>query len=234
MLLSNTYSQNNALPFKAAVAIGPSFPVGKFSKTTPDSNTTQSAAKPGPLVTVSIAYQFKKSSFGVEILGGWQQNNVNDLAIARDMARRMPVGTETLVKTGNWHVWKILAGPIFEIPLAKNGKTSFQCETLGGVLKTTIPSFAFVEIYNNPPSFYSAGIGEVPLAVTFCYQIDAGIQYRITRFLSLSGNLGFMHATSVYSYTKYLDPPYYQMPVHVSQSYPISTINLLVGLAYAF
>ncbi|HSZ32835.1 MAG TPA: hypothetical protein VK772_05970, partial [Puia sp.] len=94
-----TYSQNTDLPFKAAVSVGPSFPVGKFSNTVPDSNNIPSAAKPGPLVTVSFSYKFKHSSFGARILGGWQQNNVNDLAIARHLAVGMPVGSEIGVKT---------------------------------------------------------------------------------------------------------------------------------------
>jgi hypothetical protein len=232
--ICRTYSQNTDLPFKAAISVGPSFPVGKFSSTVPDSSSFPSAAKPGPLITVSFSYKFRHSLFGVRILGGWQQNNVNDLAIARHLADGMPVGSEIGVKTDNWHIWKILAGPTFEVPFTKNRKTSFECSVLGGVLKTTIPGYEIGATYGNPPTAIFESVSKIPLPASFCYQIDAGINYRITPSLLLTGNLGFMHATPVHSFTEYLDPPYYQMPFHVSQPYPVSTINLLVGIAYLF
>ncbi len=232
--ICKTYSQNTDLPFKAAISVGPSFPIGKFSNTVPDSSTFPSAAKPGPSVTVSFSYGFQHSHFGVEILGGWQQNNVNDLAIARDLAQGLPAGTETWEKAGNWHIWKFLAGPTFEIPLIKNGKASFEGGVLGGILKTTVPNYVSEAYFSNPTIYTVNGVSKIPLAAAFCYQIDAGINYRITQSLSLNANLGFMHATPTHSFTEYLDPPYYQMPFHVSQPYPVSTINLLVGAAYLF
>ena len=232
--ICKTYSQNTDLPFKAAISVGPSFPVGKFSNTVPDSSTFPSAAKPGPSVTVSFSYGFRHSHFGIEILGGWQQNNVNDFAIARHLAAGMPAGSEIGVKTDNWHIWKILAGPTFEFPFTKNGKLSFECGVLGGVLKTTIPGYEIGASYSNPPIVSLQSVYKIPLPTTFCYQIDAGVTYRIAPDLLLTGNLCFMHATPTHSFTEYHDPPYFQMPFHVSVPYPVSTINLLVGVAYLF
>jgi hypothetical protein len=234
LTICKTCAQNADLPYKAAISVGPSFPVGKFSNTVPDSSTLPSAAKPGPLVTVSFSYTFKHSFFGVRILGGWQQNNVNDLAIARYMATQLPSGSEIGVKTDNWHIWKILAGPTFDVPVTKNGKTNFECDILGGVLKTTIPGSEIAVTYGNPPMAFAESVSKTPLPVSFCYQIDAGLNYRITQSLLLTGNLGFMHSTPVHSFTYYLDPPYYTMPVHGSQPFPISSLNLLVGIAYVF
>ena len=113
------YSQNTGLPFKASIAFGPSFPVGKFTNTSLDTGflQRQSAAMPGPSVTFSFSYKFKNSHFGVEIMGGWQQNDVDDSAIARSMSGNMPPGSEVVVRSDNWHIWKLLVGPIFEIPL---------------------------------------------------------------------------------------------------------------------
>jgi hypothetical protein len=228
------YSQNTDLPFKAAISVGPSFPVGKFSKIATDTNSSSSDSKPGPLVSISFSYKFRHSFFGVSILGGWQQKNVDDLAFAKFLAAVMPAGSEIAVKSDNWHIWKILAGPTFEIPLIKNGKTSFEGGVFGGLLKTSIPGFEIGTTYGNPPTVSFESVSKIPLAAAFCYQIDAGVIYRITPSLSLTGNLGFMHAKPVHSYTIYLDPPYYQMPVYLNESYPISTINLLVGVAYLF
>ncbi len=168
------------------------------------------------------------------IMGSWQQNNVNDLAIARSLAGNMPSGSEIVVKTDNWHIWKLLAGPTFEIPFKQKGKTSIEFGVLGGILKTTIPGFESGEFYDNPPMAFIEGIGKIPLPTTFCYQANAGINYQITRILFVTGNLSFMHAVPVHSFTYYLDPPYFTMPVHVNQTYPISSLNLLVGIAYTF
>ena len=159
---------------------------------------------------------------------------MNVQAIARDVAGGLSGASFVAVKSDNWHIWKILAGPTFQIPLSKNGKTTFECDALGGILKTSIPAYETgVNIFNPPMNFF-VSIGKTPLPTTFCYQADAGIKYSFTKFWSISGNLGFTHAKPVHSYTIYLDPPYFQEPVHDSQSYPISTINLLVGVGYSF
>jgi hypothetical protein len=228
------YSQNTDLPFKAAISVGPSFPVGEFSKIATDTNSFSSDSKPGPLVSASFSYKFRHSFFGVSILGGWQQKNVDNSAFARFLASVMPAGSEIGVKSDNWHIWKILAGPTFEIPLVKNGKASFECAVLGGLLKTSIPGYEIGTTYGNPPTTTFESVSKIPLAATFCYQVDAGMNYRITPSLLLTANLGFMHAKPMHSFTIYLDPPYYQMPVYLNESYPISTINLLVGVAYLF
>jgi hypothetical protein len=234
LLLNSAYSQNTELPFKAAIAIGPSFPVGKFNETTIDSSTINNAVNPGPSIIVSFSYHFKQSFFGVEILGGIQGNTVNVGAIARKMAEGLPDGSEVAVKSDNWHIWKVLGGPTFEIPFSKDKKTSFVCDLLGGILKTGIPGYEYGSTFSNPPMSFFAEVSKIPLPTSFCYQADAGIKHSFTKFWSISGNLGFTHASPVYSYTLYLDPPYFQEPVHMNRIYPISTINLLVGVGYAF
>jgi hypothetical protein len=234
--IGKIYSQKTELPFKVALSAGASFPVGKFSDTAPDSSFTQkqSAAKPGPLVTLSLSYTFKHSPYGVELLGGWQQNNVNDLAIARSLAGYLPPGSEIAVGSDNWHIWKILAGPTIQIPLTQKGKTSLAFGVLGGILKTTVPGYESSTYYGNPPIATFESFSKIPLPAAFCYQLNAGVNYPVSKAFLLTANLNFMHAAPVHSYTYYLDPPYFTMPVHASQSYPISTLNLLVGIAYVF
>jgi hypothetical protein len=242
LLLNSTYSQNTELPFKAAIAIGPSFPVGKFNETTVDSSTINNAVNPGPSITASFSYHFKYSFFGVEILGGMQGNTVNVGAIAQKMAEGLPDGSEVSVKSYNWHIWKVLAGPTFEIPFSKNKRTSFVIDLLGGILKTSIPGYEYGSTFTNPsmafltnpPMAFFAEVSKIPLPTSFCYQADAGIEHSFTKSWSIFGNLGFTHASPVYSYTIYLDPTNFQEPVHMSRKYPISTINLLVGVGYAF
>jgi hypothetical protein len=233
--IGKIYSQNTDLPFKAAITAGASFPIGNFSKTAPDSGKAHGAAEPGPLITASFSYRFRHSQFGVEIMGGWQQNDINNLAIARDMASQSSQVIATSVKDDNWHIWKVLAGPTFELSCPKNKKLSFEADILGGIMKTTVPGGEMGVSIANPPTVFVVGYAPTPLSATFCYQIDAGINYHIRGDFLLTGNLGFTHASPVHTFFEYTDPPYFTLPpVQIKQTYPISTINLLLGVAYIF
>ena len=81
----------------------------------------------------------------------------------------MPAGSEIGVKTDNWHIWELLAGPTFEIPIAKNEKISFYFDALGGILKTTIPGNESGQTYTNPPMAAFQSISKIPFAATFFF-----------------------------------------------------------------
>jgi hypothetical protein len=232
LLIPKLYSQNPDQQFRVGLVAGAAFPVGNFSSVPKDSSVIQSAAKPGPAVALSLSYQFKKSLFGVEILAGWQQNNVNNEALEQFVKDQLPVGSQVFVKSDNWHIWKFLAGPTIELPMKPAGRTSLDFGILAGVLKTTIPGYEFgiASPDGSQRSFVSYAPVSIPVA--FCYQLNAGINYRINRSLYLNGMLSFMHANAVHSYTLYLDPPYYTKPVNMSDSYPISTLNVILGISY--
>ena len=167
LAIPKLYSQNTDLPFKAVIALGPSIPVGKFTKTAPDSSTIQSAALPGPSLTFSFSYKFKHSHFGVELMGGWQQNDMNDSAIARSMGGNLPPGSHLGVWTDNWHIWKLLIGPMFKFPLTQKGKTSIECGVLGGILKTTIPGYESWSKYMTIHFRFLSGCGQSTSAYSF-------------------------------------------------------------------
>jgi len=243
LIIPKLYSQNQDQQFKATLVAGASFPVGNFGGVgnfdvfPQDSGATQSAAKPGPSVAFSVSYRFKKSVFGLEILAGWQQNNVNNTALEQSMKGGLPAGSQVRVKSDNWHIWKFLAGPTMELPLNQNGKTNLDLGILAGVLKTNIPGYKYGIISPDQQVMEFASWAPVSIPPAFCYQINAGINYRINHSLYLNGMLGFMHANPVHNYTFYHfypDPPYVSTPVNVSQSYPISTLNLMLGISYKF
>jgi hypothetical protein len=232
LIIPKLYSQSSEQQFKATLVAGASLPVGNFGRVPQDSGATQSAAKPGPSVAFSLSYEFKKSLFGLEILAGWQQNNVNNAALEQSLKDFLPTGSQVFVKSDNWHIWKFLAGPTIELPLKQNGNTNLDLGILAGVLKTTIPGYEFgiASPDRSQVAFVSYAPVSIPLA--FCYQLNAGVNYRINRSLYLNGVLSFMHANPVHNYTLYLDPPYFTMPVKVSQSYPISSLNVMMGISY--
>jgi hypothetical protein len=232
LIIPKLYSQNPDQQFRATLVAGASFPVGNFGRVPQDSEATQSAAKPGPSIAFSLSYRFKKSLFGIEILAGWQQNNVNNAALEQSLKDFFPTGTQIMVKSDNWHIWKFLVGPTIELPLKQNGKTSLDLGIIAGVLKTTIPGYEFGAISPDQREMEFVSYAPVSIPLAFCYQLNAGINYRINHSLYLSGMLSFMHAKAVHNYTFYLDPPYFTMPVNASQSYPISSLNLMLGISY--
>jgi hypothetical protein len=170
----------------------------------------------------------------MEFIGGWQQNNVSNSTIAKSISESVPMDSRVYVKSDNWHIWKMLMGPGMEIPMKIIGKTDFECALLAGILKTTIPGMQFAvfdPVYNVA---YAAYRSPFAVPVAFCYQVNAGVNYRMTSHTSLACDLQFMHATPVHSFTYYQDPPYYTKAVHVNQSYPISTLNIELGVSYDF
>ena len=232
LIIPKLYSQSPDQQFKVTLVVGASFPVGNFGRVPQNSGATQGAAKTGPSVDFSLSYHLKKSLFGIEILAGWQQNNVDNAALEQSLKDFLPVGSQVMVKSDNWHIWKFLAGPTIELPLKLNGKTSLDLGILAGVFKTTIPGYQYGAI--SPDQSYGEFVSWAPVSIplAFCYQLNAGINYRINYSLYLYGMLSFMHANAVHNFTFYLDPPYFTMPVKTSQSYPISSLNLMLGISY--
>lgn len=243
-ILPRLYSQNRGLPFQVSAAFGPAFPVGNFGKAGIDSLTKQSEAKTGPALIVSFAYQIKNSHFGFGITGAWQQNSVNGNALAKAMATSYPPGTQVFASSNSWHIWKLLAGPLMNFPLTHTGKLSFECGVAAGVLKTTLPGLIFnyaninnaVFTFSNPKTRLSS----------FCYQANAGIDYRLTRVISLNGNIIFSHADPVDHLLHYsLNPAPSTLnlasgPLDVWSTnpekhiYPISTVTACIGISYEF
>lgn len=230
----NLYSQNFDKPFKIALNIGPSIPVGNFGSSNIDSSGKQGVAKIGPAATLSVSYRFKNSFLSVIILAGWQQNNVSNTTLSRSLSKFYPTGTHVNVKSDNWHIWKYLAGPEIETPLANSKKISLEFGLLAGILKTTIPGYQVGIISPNLNQAYFAAAIPMSVPVAFCYQASAGMNFRLTRSLTFNGNLNFMHATPKKSYISHLDPPYYYFQIDGVQSYPISALNLMLGLAFSF
>jgi hypothetical protein len=235
LIFSGLYSQTQEPSFKVSLLAGSACPLGNFANNMmSDSGTEHSAAKPGPSLTVSFSYRFRHSRYGVEAIAGWQQNNVDNFAMARTVYEHVPPGTQVYAKSDNWHIWKFLAGPRMEIPLTRDGKTGFECAALVGILKTTIPGYEVGIVYSNPSAVEFYSMAPISLPVAFCYQVKTGIYYRITPALSATSELSFMHAAPVHEFTYYQNPLDINKPIHVKQSYPISTLNFLLGISYTF
>jgi hypothetical protein len=228
------YSQTQDPTCKASVLIGPAFPIGNFAANSPDSGTVHSAALPGPALSVSLSYKFRHSRYGLELMGGWQQNNVDNSMTAKSVSESSPPGSGVYAKSDNWHIWKLLAGPLMETSLRGHEKISLECAVLAGMLKTMIPGHEVGVVYPNYSGAEFSSAAPIPFSPAFCYQLNAGVNYRLTQHLLLAGDLSFMHAAPVRAFTYYQNPLFFTGPVNVRQSYTISTLNILLGVSYTF
>jgi opacity protein-like surface antigen len=226
--------------YSLSAAFGPSFPVGKFEQAGTDLPSKQSAAEPGISATIGLNYQLNHSRFGLSLTAGWQQYRVDGEAIAKTVTRTSP-DEQVYASSYSWHIWKLLLGPSYQIPVGKDGKLNFQFGVSGGMMRTTLPGSGEQLTYTNSAASYFNN-PQTKLA-SFCYQANAGLDLRVTNSLSLTGNLLFFHAdpsNMVYNSTGPTDIYLYTGPgptgtvAKAKISYPISTIDFMVGISFRF
>jgi hypothetical protein len=224
--------------YAISAAFGPSFPVGRFEQAGVDLPSKQSAAEPGIAAMVDLTYQLNHSRFGVSLTGGWQQHRVDGEAIAKTVTRTSP-DEQVYAGSYSWHIWKLLLGPSYKIPVGDDGKLYFQCGVSGGMMKTTLPgSWEQLTFTNGASSFFNNP--QTKLA-SFCYQTNAGLNLRVTKSMALAGNLLFFHANPsnmVYTSTGPTDIYVYTGPgptgtvAKAKINYPISTLDFMLGISF--
>ncbi len=227
LIIPGLRAQHIEQPFSIGVLFGPAFPVGKFANSGLDSSKIQSAAKTGINVATTLSYHFQNSIFSIYAIGSWQQNGVDDKAMARTLMPDYPDTISLVVNSNPWRMWTILAGPKIELPLDASGKCSIEFNIGGGIQQAVVPYYTITQYYTNgsETSFYYGG----SLSPAFCYQLGSGFNYHINKVWSLNINAGYTHSTASYIY----DNEYGGTLSHVAYTYPISSVNLLAGISYS-
>lgn len=231
---SGLYSQTSEPLFRAGISVGPAFPIGKFGSTSTDSGSVgNGASKIGLAVQISLSYPIRHSQFAIILIAGWQENAINLGPAEKSLIQAFPNSTHIDMQSGVRNIWKFLAGPEWNIPVSADGRIRFRSALAAGILKTSLP-WSSVAIDYGGMGFQYGKIESFSLPAVFCYQIQSEIGYRLNARMELTGDINFSHATPKHQYDFYLDPPVNSMPVHYSASYPISSLNVLFGIAYKF
>jgi hypothetical protein len=227
MIISGMQAQHIEQPFSIGVLFGPAFPVGKFASTGLDSSKIQSATKTGICLAITLAYRFPNSIFGLYAVGSWQQNAVDDKALAMTLKPDYPDASSLVVNANPWRMWTLLAGPKIELPLDASGKCSIEFNIGAGIQQAGVPFYTITQYLPNESdiSFYYGG----SLPPAFCYQFGSGFAYHINQAWSVIINASYTHSTANYNY----DIEYGGAPIHVSYTYPISSVNLLAGISFS-
>jgi len=230
-----------ARKFFVGLSLGPSLPTGKFSNKNYQ-DTTAGLAQAGPSLSISAGYMFTRS-VGLMLMLGAQENKQDTGSITSYLKQQYGDTIGTSVTTHNWKIARILAGGIFELPLPGSEKLFFQAKILAGVLKTTFPGYVYrygiiIPNFNNPNNYsISASYGDIPLNWAFCYQANAGLGWKLTRRISLIGDVSYFHAEAVHKYDHYLHFSASNPPVDTGpweRKYGISSLNLMAGAEIKF
>ena len=231
-----TNAQNKQPKFFAQAAIGPSFPIGQFSNknyTGSFLSNTDGLAKTGIGINLSLGYQLKKS-FGTMLLFGFSQNKQD--ASSFDVYLKNTYGSNitTSIKTNNWSVFKVMAGGFFVAPFSPENKFSFRAKLLAGVCKTGIPKFEYV--YVNPQTTNSGQLifAKVSLPWTFCYQLNAGLQYQLSQKIYLLFDAAYFSGNPIYKYSYNPNFPEPGILVQAEKKIILSSIQLMAGAGINF
>jgi len=230
-------SPEKSRKFFVGLSLGPSFPTGKFAgKNYQD--TTAGLAQPGPALAISGGYMFTRSIGAVLLVGG-QINKTDAGAIASGIAQRNGDTVRTEASAHNWKSARLMGGMVFKLPLTPSGKLSFQARILAGALKTSVPGYSYsmsLPAYGNFP--YETGTkGDVSLNWAFCYQATTGLSWKLSKRISLVGDISYYHADTKHHYDHYLhfSPGgtfYDSGPWDLK--YSISSVNLSAGAEISF
>lgn len=226
--MSDLQAQNIEQPFRIGILFGPAFPVGKFAGSGLDSSKIQSAAKTGINTTITVAYHFPNSIFGIYAIGSWRQNSVDNKALARTLTPDYPDTSSLVVNSKSWLLWTFLVGPKIEFPLDVSEKFSIEINIGGGIQQAFVPDYTITQYYVNgsETGFFWGGY----LHPAFCYQFGSVFNYHINLHWSLMINASYTHSNAIYnSNYNYGGPPH-----HEYLNFPISSVNLLAGIAYSF
>jgi len=229
--------------FLASVSIGVAFPVDKFgSKNFSDSSAGW--ALPGPVLNVSFGYHITKST-GVMLLFSGQLNKQDADVFNNGIKESNGPVTEVQTTTSSWKVPKVMAGGFFNIPLYNPGKVLLKIAVLAGGVKSYFPGYSYSGTTNPTGSpadsrSYSATFTGKELPWTFGYQVNAGINYKISSDIFLLADINYFNS-DVESYAVYprsttviISPGPVPLPPPQKTKFSLASLNMMVGAGIRF
>src|ERR1700737_5132515 len=111
--------------FAFSLAAGPSFPAGNFSSKSIDSGSASGWANTGIACRFGARYLFNKSPFGLILSAEWQHNKRDNAPMEQTVKKWYPGSGSISADARSWGQWKLLAGPVFEIPVSPQGRIYF-------------------------------------------------------------------------------------------------------------
>lgn len=217
MLCIKTMAQQKQSRFFVELAGMRSFPVGAFaSKDVADPYAGH--AKTGAGVTVTGGYMFTRKLGALLLLGG-TKNKQDNAGLDQQFKAGWP-STYTVyssITTKTWYTGRVMLGGLFETPLSEAERFYFRTGILAGVCISSVPAYKESYVITSGSNIIGAGSGEtakVGLPWTFCYQVNAGLTYKLSNLLAIFAEASYFAAAprrpnAFYAYSIAAQPAMY-------------------------
>ncbi|THU34147.1 hypothetical protein FAM09_24300 [Niastella caeni] len=230
-------AQKKQSKFFTQLAVGPSFPIGRFAETSyKGENEVPGFAKTGIGAHLSLGYYLNKS-FGLLLSSGYTIHEQDEQAY-RDYFNGFFSGiTVRQMEAKSWKTAKVMAGGFLVTPLTSESELVLRTKLTAGLAKTAVPKIWWWGADQSGMSTAGANNEKVPLPWSFCYQVSAALEYKVSRNWHVLLDISSFNtkATNEFSYTIIPNPPGgpVQM-VTVKNKYKQATVNVMAGIGVSF
>jgi hypothetical protein len=225
------HAQNKQSKFLTEIAIGPSFPIGKFSSTDyKNDGEIPGFAKTGMGTQLSFGYYLNKS-VGVMLLAGYTTFARNKEAYKNNLEKEIPGMKVNNLELKSWQTVKLMAGGFWITPLTSENELVLRTKLNAGVAKTAIPESAWSG--SGPGAGTSDGHGDkISLPWAFCYQVSVALEYKLNSNLYVLLDLSSFNTTAKHN-GSFTDPGSGTTYTFKSK-YKMPTVNALLGVGCSF
>ena len=159
-------------------------------------------AKTGFAAGATGGYQFKKSIAAI-LSFAYSNNKQDENSFDTHLKNSLGSNSTTTINTNAWNIFKIMGGGQFNASFDAASKLSFRSSLQGGVCKTAIPAYDYV--YSTGSGINqqvgSASSGKINLRWAFCYNVTAGIRYKLKQKFYLLSECSYFNGTPVYKFS---------------------------------
>lgn len=234
------HAQKKQPRYLAELAVGPSFPIGRFAATSyNDKNEIPGFAKPGLGAHLSLGY-YLNQSVGLLLTTGYTEHKQDEKAYEDYFEGIINNIVVTHVETQKWKTVKMMAGGFWVTPITSESELVLRTKLSAGVSKTAVPKSNWSGSYQSGGYVGGGNYEKIPLPWSFCYQVSVALEYSFGRNWYLLLDISSFNTTAKkeFTYTIYTDPvtspgvPGTVMTV--KNKYKQATVNALAGIGVRF
>lgn len=224
------------------LAVGPSFPIGKFGeksyKSILEDDEPAGLAKTGINLQADFGYYINES-FGLLFSPGYSihaqdgsgyEEYLKNTVIA--FGGMMP--SISSVEAKSWNILKLMAGGFLVTPLNMEETLELNTRITLGACKTAIPEYTFSG-RDQAGDAYGGTVDKVSLPWAFCYQVSLGLKYKLNDKLHVLFDVNSFNATAQKEYTfTFPFSPNPVPPITEKVKYRLAEVNLMAGIGLNF
>lgn len=177
---SSSYSQTTNRNY-VGLSIGPSFPLGNFTKTN-FNDTTSGWAKTGVSLVFDYAYRITHN-FGVMGIISYSSNGFNNLAYRDSLNASHPDTTYSVEGVSGWGGGGIMIGPYLRFPLGDN--LSWDIRGVFGLYGGATPKITVRATDDQTGEDLVPYTRQSSRAYSYSYMVGTGFKYRLSHYYIL-------------------------------------------------